>query len=382
MESVRKALLCDNAPVDGSGVRVVVLDTGVDLDHPDLANCVNRGLSQSKCLSNDIVDRHGHGTHIASIVAGSGECSDGRFRGIAPGAELVAVKVQPGMHGYAIDVAAGVDFAIEVGADIINYSGGHGTEGWPPWKWPTRLGTRDEIFQVAMDQGILCVAAAGNEAYFNGEPQFGSVIRPGNLRYALCVGATVGTGKVSECSGRGPVYLDPSLPAGVVDRASPGFDAIEAEYRKPDVVAPGGDLVREAAYVPGYDSDGHVFGPIGAFARFATGVDPVEPSQDCRYARVSGTSQATAIVSGLAALTLQYARKTGLGLGDNPGRSLRAIIKKSAIPLKLGDWRDYGEGLPMWPHIMATIDDCNNNPSMREAVLFGPYLELSAPPDD
>lgn len=89
MDQVRAAVLAENPPVDGEGVTVAVLDTGVDPDHPDLVHALDRASSRSFSFRPDLQDRHGHGTHICGIIAGSGAASAGTYQGIAPGVRLV-----------------------------------------------------------------------------------------------------------------------------------------------------------------------------------------------------------------------------------------------------------------------------------------------------
>jgi subtilisin family serine protease len=371
MDRVRSAIQWAGDELDGRGVRVAVLDTGIDLEHPDLRDRVETESSASCCLSGSVIDVHGHGTHIAGIIAGSGEASDGLYRGIAPGVELVVLKVGSAMTAYSNDVAQAVLRAVELGADIINYSAGEQgyAAGPPPWKWPTRLNKRDSAFRYAAEKGVLCVAAAGNDG-----PAAGTVVRPGNLSEVLSVGAlAVPPNRVAPASARGPVYLDDSMRGGVA-RADPDRDQRSAVL-KPDVVAPGGEssnALQQALHLVGIGRGGIV--APRARNGVLLGIDPGDP--ECRYARVVGTSQATAVVTGLAALLLQQGRQSGFSWGGNVGGALRAILRASALRLAEGEPDDYGYGTLLWPSILATLSDCATSPVRRTSVLFGPQLHL------
>lgn len=91
---------------------------------------------------------------------------------------------------------------------------------------------------------------------------------------------------------------------------------------------------------------------------------------------MAGTSQATAVVTGLAALAIEYARRTGLELGPNPGAAVMAILAKSAVPLDAGGPLNYGHGLLLWPTIQAIVEDCAEDSARRDAVFQGPALQL------
>ena len=136
-------------------VRVAVIDTGVDLDHPDLAGKV---VAQADVVSNDgsADDGDGHGTHVAGIIAANTNNYVG-VAGVAPGIRLIAVDVFTGIgnNAYALtsDVIEGMQFASSNGADVINLSLG--------------LYYRDTAYEqavnAAVSQGILVVCAAGND---------------------------------------------------------------------------------------------------------------------------------------------------------------------------------------------------------------------------
>lgn len=245
MDVVRRTVLAEDSDADGTGVVVAVLDTGIDVEHEDFRGRIDLERSRSFTLMNDLADRHGHGTHVAGIIGGSGTASHGRYQGIAPGVTLIVMKVVEGDEKFDINVTAAVDAAIELGVDIINYSGGQRVPFRPPWKWSFEVGPRDQAFNDAAEAGILCVAAAGNEGLWHGKVEEGSVIRPGNLPSVLCVGATVGDERVSPTSGRGPVYVDSALKRGDVEPLGLGEDRVlRRKYLKPDVVAPGGYRVK------------------------------------------------------------------------------------------------------------------------------------------
>ena len=100
------------AGFDGTGTTVAVLDTGYDPTHPDLAGKV----SESSNFTSDagVVDGNGHGTHVASTIAGTGAASDRLRRGVAPGADLIVGKVlTDGGWGADSWVLAGMQWAVQ-----------------------------------------------------------------------------------------------------------------------------------------------------------------------------------------------------------------------------------------------------------------------------
>lgn len=376
MNDVRSVVQCEAAKVDGTGVRVAVLDTGIDFRHPDFAGRIHPGSTSTYALSKSIEDYNGHGTHIAGIIAGSGKASDGYFRGIAPGVELLVLKIGGSQASLSGDVAAAVFKAVELGADIINYSGGEYAYkvGEPPWKWPTKLGVRDAAFEYAAEQGVLCVAAAGNDG-----PIQGTTVRPGNLESVLCVGATSPPDYlVWESSGRGPVYHDDTLRKGVA-RADLLSD-LPSKLLKPDVVVPGGPRTDEPTVSAAmlHHLGVNTSGVVSCRARHSMflGIDPSDPT--CEYARAYGTSQATAVVSGLAALLLALGNKYRVDWGPNRATALRGVLRDAARPLPNGTRDDFGYGALLWPSIAATLSDCNTNPLRRLSVFEGPQIRLKS----
>ncbi|MGW7085551.1 S8 family peptidase [Streptomyces sp. NPDC054871] len=239
------------AGFDGKGVKVAVLDTGVDATHADLKDQVVGEKNFTKAA--DAKDRYGHGTHVASIAAGTGAKSGGKFKGVAPGAKLLNGKVLDD-SGYGDDsgIIAGMEWAAEQGADIVNLSlGGGDTPGVDPLE--------AEVNKLSADKGILFAIAAGND----GEP--GSVGSPGSADAALTVGAVDDGDKLANFSSQGPRVGDGAI--------------------KPDVTAPGVDITAAAA-------DGSV-------------IDQEVGQEPEGYLTISGTSMATPHVAGAAALLKQ-----------------------------------------------------------------------------
>ncbi|GAA4471294.1 S8 family peptidase [Phytohabitans houttuyneae] len=267
----------------GKGVRVAVLDTGVDTDHPDLAGKV--AVSRDFSGKGSVEDGNGHGTHVASTVAGSGAASGGRYRGVAPDATLAVGKVLDDDGNGSFDaIIAGMQWAAaEAGADVVNMSlGGYGSDGTDPLSVAVGALTRAH--------GTLFVAAAGND----GADEW--VSTPAVATEALAVGSVSKADVRSDFSNRGP---------------RPGDGAV-----KPDLAAPGEGIVAAApAGVP----------PLG---------EPVGEA----YQRVDGTSMAAPHVAGSAALLAQlHPQWTPAELKD--GLMSTAVEVAGAGPYAVGTGR-------------------------------------------
>ncbi|MFE7134408.1 S8 family serine peptidase [Streptomyces sp. NPDC057638] len=243
------------AGYDGTGVTIAVLDTGVDATHLDLTGRVT--AAKNFTGSPDAKDRHGHGTHVASIAAGTGVKS-GQHRGVAPGAGIVSAKVlDDSGSGDDSGIIAGMDWAVAQGAHIINMSlGGPDEPGLDP------LETR--VNQLTAQKGVLFAISAGNSG-----PRPRSIGSPGSAEAALTVGAVDDDDKLADFSSQGPRAGDGGL--------------------KPDVTAPGVDTT--AASAPGSAlAQEHGEAPPG-------------------YLTISGTSMAAPHVAGAAALLKQRHRE-------------------------------------------------------------------------
>jgi len=232
---------------DGSGVRVAIIDTGIDTDHPDFAGRIAQTVD---LVGEGPVDENGHGTHCAGIALGSGTASDGRFRGVAPGALLYSAKaLHRDGQGMMSDVMAGIEWAVEQQVQVISLSlGGSGSSDGHD--------ALSEMCDAAVESGVVVCVAAGNDG-----PGSFTIGAPGAARLVITVGASTDEDTVASFSSRGPT----------------------ADNRvKPDVVAPGHLITATRA------------------ARTSLGMP-----QDGYYTECSGTSMATPLVAGLCALLLQ-----------------------------------------------------------------------------
>ncbi len=161
--------------IDGGGVVVAVIDTGVDYNHPDLLGWGPDGkviggynfIDEAELP----IDTNGHGTQVAGVIA-----ADGHVTGIAPKAKILAYKVSEDGKGVSSDlIIRAIGMAIDDGADIINISLGVN-------KTNTRI---ERAINDALDREIFVVAAAGNDG-----PDGGSIGSPGRNPGTVTVGAT------------------------------------------------------------------------------------------------------------------------------------------------------------------------------------------------
>jgi len=138
---------------DGRDVVVAVVDSGIDPDHPELRGRLVPGYNFWEDNA-DTSDRCGHGTHVAGIVAATGHNGEG-MAGIAPGAKLMPVKVMADeCFGTYSRMIAGILYAVDAGARVIVITSGAYIES----------PMLHDAVRYAQDQGVLVVAAAGNDA--------------------------------------------------------------------------------------------------------------------------------------------------------------------------------------------------------------------------
>lgn len=205
----------DSIPVEplwtcatGAGVQVAVIDTGVSGSHPDFAGRISGGVSTlggSAVPGAGATDVHGHGTHVAGIAAAG--ASDGvGIAGVAPGASIVPVKVlSDSGSGSSTDVALGITWAVDNGADVLNLSLSSSSQS----------AAMTTAVQYAVDNGVTVFAAAGNGG------TSGSVRYPAADPNTIAVAATSSSGTVASFSSRG-WWVDVAAPGQSILSAIPG----------------------------------------------------------------------------------------------------------------------------------------------------------------
>jgi subtilisin family serine protease len=277
-----------DTPYSGLGIKVAVLDTGLDLSHPDFAG---RTITSQSFISGEAVqDQNGHGTHCIGTACGPKTPSILPRYGIAYNAEIFAGKVLSN-RGSGADggILAGIEWAITSGCQVISMSLGAAT-----LPGDTYSQVYEQVGQRALRQGTLIVAAAGNESN-RSSGQFNPVGYPANAPSLMAVAALDAELQVSFFSNR----------------------SINPNGGQIDIAGPGGNAGRP---------------PLPQI--YSTWPMPT------RYRSISGTSMATPHVAGIAAL---YAEATG-----QTGQALWGLLMRDAQRLPLPSV-DVGVGLVQAP---------------------------------
>ena len=244
--------------IDGTGINVSVLDTGIYAAHPDIAGRIIKGYDFVN-NDNDPADDAGHGTHVAGTVGGNG--AGGTTTGVAPNVSLLIAKVC-NSGGWCLNSAIvdAIQWSVGNGADIISMSLGDSA----------RSNAIHLAINNAINMEVVVIAAAGNEG-----PDSGTINYPGGEKNVIAVGAVGGSDVIAYFSSRGPITVDGEV------------------LIKPDVSAPGVNINSLLYTSSGYS--GYTW---------------------------SGTSMATPHVSGAAALLLQAARQLGTTLSPLQVKSI------------------------------------------------------------
>ena len=294
---------------DGSGVKVCIVDSGIDTSHPDLSGM---NLVQWRDFVNnqeEPYDDQGHGTSMAGILV-----SNGWMKGVAPKVDLYVAKALSGNgSGDDGDVAEAIDWCVDQGVNIISLSLG-GAPGLIPFNPFSGRDSGDAAGDAA-DQGIVVIAAAGNDG---GPDDDGDVAHPSSERLVISVGGVTQDG--SHWSGSSIGDNNGNLFPIILPRQDP--------HKKPEIVAP-------AQGVPVINNQG-------------------------TWSIVDGTSAATVFVTGAVALLLEA--QPSLSGNNSSGSSDTVIQIKQAImdsskPLPSQDGHDdnYGYGMLQLDNLLAAF---------------------------
>ena len=290
--------------LDGSGETIAVIDTGLDIDHPDIAGRIagvytTFGLDPSPADSNA-----GHGTHVALTVLGDGT-GDGSTMGMAPSASLVMYPLEHdptgvfGRQGSLYEMLSDASQATaRVSVNAWGLNGGHGD-------YTSDSRSVDQYVSTFGD--LLPVFSAGDDGTTGVTP-------PATAKNALAIGASNGSDLTPWAdSGQGPL----------------------ADGRiKPDLIAPGMGLCSGRAEEAKF--------PAGATCGSAT-----HANGNSMYMTLSGTSQATAVAGGTASLVREYVREQA-GLTSPSAALVKAMMINGALDVGTPDIPNGAEG---WGHV-------------------------------
>ena len=310
----RKSIRLGQVGVDGSGVTVALLDTGVS-QVDDLGNRVDARIDFTPGGAGE--DGYGHGTHLAGVIAGDGSDSGGKWRGVAPGAHLISIKVAGPDGSTDVSVVIAALQWIVTHRDLYNIrvlNLAFGTDGDQPYA----LDPLDAAVERAWAAGITVVVSAGNRG-----SAAGTINKPADDPYVI----TVGAADLNGTSDRSDDQVAPFSSRG------PTQDGFE----KPDLVAPGISIVSTRS--------------VGST------IDQQHPAAvvDDSYFKGTGTSQAAAIVSGVAAL--MYDVNPSLKPNQVKGMLLETAFKTTAY--RVGG----GAGLVDADGAVLAADGATSNPN-------------------
>ena len=297
--------------LDGTGVRVCIVDSGIDTTHQDLSGMNLVAWRDFVNNQEQPYDDQGHGTSMAGILV-----ANGWMEGVAPKVELVVAKALSG-NGTGDDgvVADAIDWCVDQNVQIISLSLG-GAPGLIPF---SIFGGRDssDAANDAIDQGIVVIAAAGNDG---GPDDDGDVAHPSSERLVISVGGHTEDG--SHWSGSSIGDNNGNLIPLILPRQDP--------HKKPEVVAP-------AEGVPVINNDG-------------------------TWSIVDGTSAATVFVTGAIALLLEAV--PSLAANESSGSSATVVQIKQALmdtskpqPSQDGHDDNYGYGMLQIENLINSFEE-------------------------
>lgn len=255
-----------NMQLDGSGIGVAVIDSGIATDGDWISNPKTFTFATNSRSATDV---YGHGTHVAGIIAGTGKDSNGKYRGIAPGVTLYAVKIADGDGmAYESDVVAGLQWVYNnrsaYNIRVVNLSLNTSTEQ------SYHTSPLDAAVEILWFNGVVVVASAGNVStttrFYNASPA--------NDPFIITVGA-----------------MDEKGTAVVGDDVIAAYTSMGVSqdgFKKPDIYAPGSNI----------------YSVLSKDSPWA-GQYPDRVVLNGQYIRLSGTSMSAPMVTGAVALLLQ-----------------------------------------------------------------------------
>ncbi|MFX0211713.1 MAG: S8 family serine peptidase [Candidatus Hodarchaeota archaeon] len=272
---IKADIVESNLDFDGTCIDVAVLDTGIDIQHTALTGVV---ISQQDFTGEGVGDGRGHGTHVAGIIASQ----DTQYRGIAPGARIMDIKIIDSNGNSQPDWAiAGIQAAVEAGVDVASNSWGwsHGSNFWEDQNCSCVLCTAADN---AVAAGVVFVVAAGNEDNDTCRTYDTHIRCPGNACEVITVGASNDNDNMADFSSLGPT------PDG---------------RTKPEIVAPGANIV----------------------SCRASGTNTGSPVDD-NWTEADGTSMACPHVAGVVALMLDKNKQL-------TSSQVKAILMETAVDI-------------------------------------------------
>jgi subtilisin family serine protease len=299
-ETYGEMIQLDEVSLDGTGISVCIVDSGIDLTHPDLSGFNLAGWRDFISAGTEPYDDNGHGTSMAGILV-----ADGWIEGVAPKVDLYVAKALDGINGQGSDetVAQAIDWCVEQNVNIISLSLG-GAPGILPFN-PFSGRDSGDAANDAIDQGIVVVAAAGNDG---GGDDDGDVAHPSSEQMVISVGGV--TLSEGHWSGSSIGDNDGSLFPLLLPRQDP--------HKKPEIVAPAESV-------------------------------PVINNQNS-WSIVDGTSAATVFVTGAIALLLENTPELSSNNGQADSETVSQIKQLILNSVKAQDGQEghddnYGYGL-------------------------------------
>jgi serine protease AprX len=343
-----------NSSVSGKGVGVAILDSGLQ-PSTDLPSFYFSDFTTN--TGGSPYDDYGHGTFIAGLIRAASPPTSLPIRsgmiGVSPGVRLISMKVLDGKgQGFTSTVLTALETVLNnrgsLGVDVVNLSLGHPI---------TERGSTDPLVQAVealSRKGIIMVVAGGNWGRnpSTGLPAYAGITSPGNAPSALTVGAVDTNQTVTRTDDQVPVYSS---------RGPTWYDGLV----KPDVLAPGHNLVSLAA--------------IGSslYTRYPD-LRVVDGAGSARYMRLSGTSMATAVTSGVVALLIERHRQvSSVPLTPN---DVKAVLQFTAIPVNGADVLTQGAGAVNPPGALAVVGVLTGNAdtTLRSTTVVQPTTTIGS----